>query len=228
MPAASIQIPAPRRDAAARTESYGSSFYPGVPSVEMATPIPVRAGDVQRVDMRLRKRTLPRVTGVLEVPESASGTPSLQVQQNFPGSYTRIASASIKAGPFEIRDLDKGEYVILATTTGEASSDRFSAEYHLSMGTRDVEDLKLVLQRGLAIDGSVRLAEGESGAALDGIWVGLDPVERARGPSTTARTAIPASPRRSRRRIFAANSGRRSRSCGSTTRSTRVIRSARG
>jgi hypothetical protein len=48
------------------------------------------------------------------------------------------------------------------------------------MGTRDIDDLTITMQHGLTIEGSVLFAEGESGGTLDGMWVGLDPLERPR------------------------------------------------
>lgn len=177
VPAASIQTPAPA--AAAPRESYGRSYYPGVPSLQMASPVTVTAGQVDRLDIRLRKRAIGRVAGVVQAPPN---TPiSLQVQQNVPGLYRVIARALIKAGSFQISDLDEGEYVIVATTTGEGPG--FFAEQHLSMGAGDIADFNVVLQPGLTLEGSVRLAEGEKESLPAGMWVGLEPVESVRTES---------------------------------------------
>jgi hypothetical protein len=157
-PASAERISSPINDAAPRRVTYGRSYYPDVARLDVAIPIEIADGEVRPVIARLAKRVLLRVNGVIKVPKEWTAPVEMQLLQRAAGSASLITSGRLTtAGPFEIDNVSDGDYVLIATSRTAAST--ISAEHKLNIIGRDIEDLFLTLDHGLAVEGSVRMSE---------------------------------------------------------------------
>jgi len=58
-------------------KDYGTSWFPNAPREDMAVPITFTSGETRDIELRLEKRELRHIAGVIRVPEG--GTHELQL-----------------------------------------------------------------------------------------------------------------------------------------------------
>jgi hypothetical protein len=143
----------PARGAIQAERGYGQSWYPGVPREEMAAPITVTAGEHREIEVRLRKRELFHIAGSIEVPKAWENHPITIAL--IPGSSQKIPAA----GPFLIEELSEGSYVLFAATNAQPGEDHAYVGQTIEATDHDIDDLKLVMQPGVAVQATVKMAE---------------------------------------------------------------------
>jgi len=132
---------------------YGRSWYPNAPREEMAAPLAFSSGETREIELRVEKRALMHVAGVIQVPEGREKESFSFVVTNGPGP--RVANAvEFKAGPFRIDGLEEGKYTLFATTQTGISLNR-----EIEVGSRSVDDLKLTLRNDVTIKAAVTVLE---------------------------------------------------------------------
>jgi hypothetical protein len=135
---------------------YGTTWFPGVPVREMATPVTVAAGENREIEVRLRKRELYRVGGVFQAPEGMEGD-GIWIAVMGP---TGVAESDLpKAGPFHVDGLAEGLYTILASTKTTPGHERVFASRRLELTDRSIDDLKLTMRPSVALRAVVTMAE---------------------------------------------------------------------
>jgi hypothetical protein len=93
---------------------YGRLWFPGVPRLEMASPIRLIAGEKRDIELRLPKRELHDVSGVFEVPKGGEND-AIGIRVMSRGALLPSAEGEIeKAGIFRIEGLDAGSYTLMA------------------------------------------------------------------------------------------------------------------
>ncbi len=128
---------------------HGWSYYPDANRLEMAVPITVtEAGDVP-VTIRLRMRE----------PRSVSGTVTLPARMELVryglDERRTIASGSLAAaGPFRIDNLPDGDYHLISH-----AANGMVADIPLTVGDRDITDLRVTPAPGTTIGGTVRMED---------------------------------------------------------------------
>lgn len=158
--------------------AYTHSYFPGVPRLEMATRLILSAGERRTVDVRLTKKEIRSVSGWFDAPGGTSGPISYIVEEEAPGFYRHVTQGSVpQAGRFTIEGLSEGEYTLLIFSAGEGVDQAF-LEYPLVIGNRDIENLRLHLQRGLALTGSVLAEKNEPPLPRGRMQFKLEPFKR--------------------------------------------------
>jgi len=112
------KITVPDTDAKKKDEAgYGTTWYPGVPQPDMATPVLIGYGENRQIEIALKKHDLLHIAGTLQVPEGLESSQiSLTLETEEKGRPTGAESVIPHAGPFHIEGLEPGSYRILAAS----------------------------------------------------------------------------------------------------------------
>lgn len=130
------------------TKFHGRGYYPNVERLEMAAPISVTVGDVP-VTVRLRKPETHSISG------SVTRAAFLQlVRYDATGPRAVCTFTFPYADSFHIDDLPGGEYRLVALTT-----DGMGADIPLSLGNRDITDIRVKPGPGGIVAGTVRMED---------------------------------------------------------------------
>ena len=142
--------------AAASSEGFAPTFYPGVISPGQAAPVSVQIGEETAVQFSMATSRLARVSGVVvdsQGQPANSGRVTLGSTAN-PGAI--LAANAAADGTFAIEAVPPGEYGVLTTsnTVEEALAT-------LTVAGVDISDLRIVLSPGTTVSGRL-LFEGGS------------------------------------------------------------------
>jgi carboxypeptidase family protein len=143
--------PIPAHDTKSRsTKKFnGWSYYPDANRLEMAAPITVTEGADVPVTIRLRKREPRSVSGTATLPVSIE-----LVRYGLDERRTVASGTLFAAGPFRIDDLSDGDYHLVAH-----AANGMVADVPLSLGDRDITDVRVAPAPGPTISGTVRTAD---------------------------------------------------------------------
>jgi hypothetical protein len=164
VPEETTPVTSPEANPQPSKKFHGWSYYPDVGRIEMAAPVTVTGtGDVP-VTIRLRRREPRAISGIVTVPAS------LELLR-YTGEDIRIAAtgALSTAGAFRIAGLPEGEYFLTAHGPGGTT-----ATVPVTVGDRDIADLRLAPAPGRVVTGTVRMADSGE-ALLPGLHVGVIP-----------------------------------------------------
>jgi len=150
-------------------QGYGAQFYPGVPDLESATVIEVKAGAQVHIVQTLSPQRLFQVAGVLRGADPATGL-SLTLTNSVGDMVQKQVRLDPKTGQFQISGVPRGAYLLEASANGGhrlrntasgllriADEDRppLTATVPVRVAS-DVSGLVVVLGSGLSVDVHVR------------------------------------------------------------------------
>jgi 5-hydroxyisourate hydrolase-like protein (transthyretin family) len=152
--------------------------YPSASDVAQAEPVTIAHGDVDDVEIRMRRGRTATIAGTIV---DASGAPATGVMaalsrhgENASGSITFPVDV---AGHFHLSNVHPGRYVITVNRGGpdmpEQRRARESAFLELEVQSEDLEDLVVAMHRTVNVPGRVIL---EGGSALPPVTAGYPPV----------------------------------------------------
>lgn len=150
-------------------EGYAPQFYPGVPDLESASAIEIRAGARLHVAETLSRQRLFQVAGVVRGADPASGF-NLTLANPLGDMVQKRVRLDPKTGQFQISGVPRGSYLLEATANqrpqGRVASSgllRIAQEDRLPLTAMlplrlesDISGLVLVLGRGSSVDVQVR------------------------------------------------------------------------
>ena len=178
---------------------YGSVWYPGLPGPEMATPLVLGYAENRRLEIRLEKHVLHRISGNLRAPEDLEiGPIAITLTTAEKGRPTGAEGQIPGTGPFSIGGLEDGSYRILAAGKSKDGKTRAFATRPITIANQSVEGLDMNLQAGVTLKVAVKMAEADSVAprrfdflpiSADA-WGPLDPGAPGAEPSMI-RTGLP-------------------------------------
>jgi hypothetical protein len=159
---------------------YGRSWFPGVPREDMAVPVTVTAGEKRQLEIRLQKRELHHVAGLIEIPQSTEAdlendVITIRVAAGRRPGRPIIEGELSKTGPFHIDGLDEGSYTLSATTKTTYASRK------IDITDRNIDDVKIVMRPFISVRVAVTVAEDKAAVPPD-FSLGLRPLL----PSTAA------------------------------------------
>jgi hypothetical protein len=164
---------------------YGRCWFPGVPRIEMAAPVTVSAGENRVVEIRLQKRELHHIAGVVQAPDGREGE-RISINVTGVGGGQIVAEEIPKAGPFRIDGLDEGSYEISATLSGPAHAFAIKT---IEVTDRHVDDLKLDLRPGVSVRATITMAEKDVEVPNGtGMWLGPMPFSPAHALGASSAT----------------------------------------
>ena len=145
----------------ARRAEYGRSYFPDAARIEAALPVTLAAGESRSLEIKVRKRRPRSVSGDVEAPEGDHAEKiQLTLTAMQAGAFTLIAHGELEhPGPFHIDHLSEGEYVLTAEDNSPSKERGLFAQCTVDVNDGDAEDLKLLLEPGFTVEGSVRIAE---------------------------------------------------------------------
>lgn len=198
--AGKIGVPEKDPDTVPKEETgYGSVWYPGLPSPEMATPLVLGYAENRRIEIRLEKQALHHISGNLRAPEGFEiGPLAITLTTEAKGRPTGAEGQIPEPGPFRIGGLEDGTYRILAAGKSKDGKPRVFASRLITLANHSVDDFDLNLQPGVTLKVAVKMAEADSIAprrfnfapiSADG-WGPLDPGPPGAEPSMI-RTDLP-------------------------------------
>lgn len=138
--------------------AYAPTYFPGVPSVNEATPVTVGLGqEALDIDFNLQLVRASRVSGRMTSPDgtpTTSGTINLSPETAGPGRQLGMNyGARIADGSFAIGNVPPGRYMLRARGD-DAVTPQFASE-PLTVGEGDLSGLTVVLVPGGSISGTV-------------------------------------------------------------------------
>jgi 5-hydroxyisourate hydrolase-like protein (transthyretin family) len=155
---------------------YAPVFYPGVPRLGQAQPVPLSAGAEVQVDFAMRQVKTVEISGHVISP---GGTPASDVSINLEEaqgedySSERYASTDTK-GNFSLKGIPPGSYVLFAYQRVQGEKP-YSARQKLEVGNDNIDSVTLVLGGGMNFSGRLTIA-GPGSVRRDRIFIRLIPV----------------------------------------------------
>lgn len=157
----------------AQATAYQTTYYPGTPDRNQATPIQLHGGDEFPVNFSLTPSPSLSIRGqVVNLPPRTSATIMLQSRD-----FRVVTSGSeiYKDGSFVIRDVSPGSYTVLATVEGAAVP--MMARQSLEVGSSNVDGLRLSPQPGATVRGRLRLESNGKRFDREQVYLVLEPVD---------------------------------------------------
>lgn len=131
---------------------YASVFYPGVPKLEQAEPVSLRAGDEIQADFVMRRIKTQEVSGKVI---AAGGGPASDVRVNVfdpdSGDFNDQNASTDAKGQFTVHGVPPGNYVIEAEQFDQEK--HYHVRQKLVVGDEKVESVILTLGRGTTMYG---------------------------------------------------------------------------
>lgn len=143
---------------------YAPTWFPDVPRLEMAVPVKVASGENRRIEVRLQKRELRRIDGSIQIPE---GMERAGISITLRGEAIHITGEIPRAGLFHIDGLQEGSYTLFAVTMASPRQSHGFVTRTIELTDRDVDDLNLTMQTGIALRAVVTMAEDKAVAPAD-------------------------------------------------------------
>ncbi len=174
------EIGKPRTDGTA-DQSYVALFYPGVSDLGQAQALNLTPGQETRgVDFVMRKASTWRIRGnVLD----ESGKPMMNASvMALPADTGMVGGRSMglvrgPEGKFEISGITPGNYTLIVNRGGGREEPRQTGRMTVSVGSRDLDNVVVQLQRQFEISGLVRIDGESAGVSLTGVRITLEPLE---------------------------------------------------
>jgi hypothetical protein len=153
-------------------QGYGAQFYPGVPDVESATAIELRAGAAVHITEALSRQRVFEVAGMVRGAAPVGGF-NLTLMNAAGDMVQRTVRIDPKSGEFQIPGVPAGTYMLLASA--QAPNENGPQELQVQLTARQLIHLKsdlagLVLNLGRGISIEVQ------------VYGGIPPVGTANGP----------------------------------------------
>src|SRR5215472_8353491 len=158
-------------------QGYGAQFYPGVPDLECASAIEIRAGAQVHMVQTLSRQRLFKVSGVVRGADPASGF-NLTLTNSMGDMVQKRVRLDPKTGQFQISGVPRGVYLLQAaanqrpsltnTSSGLLRSDEDRPPSTATVPLRlegDVSGLVVVLGSGISVDVQVRDEISDNGGA---------------------------------------------------------------
>ena len=175
-PADASPKPAPQK-------SYGNTWYPDVPRIEMAATIHIGEGESRRVDISLTSRETHSLTGTIKAEREFESKPvALALQSSAMPALLQGPVARLPVpGSFRIDNLAPGAYHLLLTGGTVPDNVRTFADYLDAEGfsrnqsstlaagdadfeivDRDIDDFRVALAPYAGVSGEVRMLEKDA------------------------------------------------------------------
>ena len=147
-----------------QSQEYIPTYYPGVYESDQAIPIDVAPGsEILGIDIKMRPARTVRIAGT--VFNRVTGRPARQAMVILiPRGSGRFTFSNSKQtfmrdadGNFEIHGATPGEYTLVARFFDP--SERLGGRRSLSVGDRDLDDIRLVVRPGIGLPGEIRVEE---------------------------------------------------------------------
>jgi hypothetical protein len=137
-------------------EDYGSEFYPGVPDLTSATPIPIGFGSHVDIDQILTKQATFQISGTVVGANLAANGVNLTVMDNEGDAVPKMVRFDRNTGRFQIAGVPAGTYLLSATALGfsGAGTPPQQSELHAYLPisiTSDLSGVSLMLRPGISI-----------------------------------------------------------------------------
>jgi uncharacterized protein (DUF2141 family) len=158
-------------------QGYGAQFYPGVPDLESASAIEIRAGAQVHIVETLSRQRLFEVAGVVRGADPASGF-NLTLADSMGDMVQKRVRLDPKTGQFQISGVPRGAYLLQATANQRSSltytssgllrTDEDRPPLTATVPLRlegDVSGLVVVLGSGISLDVQVRDEISDNGGA---------------------------------------------------------------
>jgi hypothetical protein len=164
---------------------FRAAFYPGVDSLDSATPIHLGPGETAAADLTLRAATFYRVTVPIAVPVDSTANVQTALQPEIPGIYLGRDGNSVSGY------LPNGDYDLTLTSASPSASGQTQsiAAVHLHVSGRAVHAEPVALHPGIDIPILVRreLTNSPASTAQDqdqqypfSLWMNFQPLEANR------------------------------------------------
>ena len=164
-----------------QSQEYIPTYYPGVYESDHAIPIDVTPGsEILGIDIKMRPARTVRIAG--SVFNRVTGRPARQAMvMLIPRGSSRFTFSNSKRtfmrdadGKFEIQGVTPGEYTLVARFFDP--SERLGGRRALTVGDRDLDDIRLVVRPGISLPGEIRV-EGDAEVDFPELQVFLRPRE---------------------------------------------------
>ena len=164
-----------------QSQEYIPTYYPGVYESDQAIPIDVTPGsEILGIDIKMRPARTVRIAGT--VFNRVTGRPARQAMvMLIPRGSSRFTFSNSKRtfmrdadGKFEIQGVTPGEYTLVARFFDP--SERLGGRRSLTVGDRDLDDIRLVVRPGISLPGEIRV-EGDAEVDFPELQVFLRPRE---------------------------------------------------
>ena len=156
---------------------YAAQFYPGVPDLESASAMEIRAGAQVRIVQTLSRQRLFEVAGVVRGADPASGF-NLTLTNSMGDIVEKRVRLDPQTGQFQISGVPRGAYLLQAaanqrsslrnTSSGLLRTDEDRPPLTATVPLRlegDVSGLVVVLGSGISLDVQVRDEISDNGGA---------------------------------------------------------------
>jgi hypothetical protein len=153
-------------------QGYGAQFYPGVPDVESATAIELRAGAAVHITEALSRQRVFEVAGVVRGATPVGGF-NLALMNAGGDMVQRTVRIDPKSGEFQIPGVPAGTYML--TASAQAPNENVPQELQVQLTATQLIHLKSDLA-GLVLD----LGRGISMEVQ--VYGGIPPAGTANGP----------------------------------------------
>jgi hypothetical protein len=151
-------------------DSYALTYYPGTTDFARATPIEVRSGNELALDFVVPKQQFYSISGKvtadpISLPTGISALPPVTLSLAFQtlngnnGVFTLGQAYDATTGTFTLRDIIPGSYVL------QAAAPPSSARLPVEVTNTNIENLVLVVDSGVNINGRFVVEGGEMPAA---------------------------------------------------------------
>jgi hypothetical protein len=151
---------------------YAALYYPGVPQLDQAQIVSIRAGEESQADFSMRHIKVVEVRGRVISPEGPAR--SAFISLNPPGeddsSSTRYDETDEKGG-FSLKGVSSGAYTIRAFARGEGDK-IYVTNQKVEVGNDNIDSLTVMLGLGVTLRGRVKI-EGTTPLSLDQLSVDL-------------------------------------------------------
>ena len=147
-----------------QSQEYIPTYYPGVYESDQAIPIDVTPGsEILGIDIKMRPARTVRIAGTIF--NRVTGRHARQAMvMLIPRGSSRFTFSNSKQtfmrdadGKFEIHGVTPGEYTLVARFFDP--SERLGGRRSLTVGDRDLDDIRLVVRPGIGLPGEVRVEE---------------------------------------------------------------------
>jgi hypothetical protein len=158
------------RDDDENLDKYAPTFYPGVTRQQQAQQVLLKAGSEVSADIQLQHEKMVTVSGTVvreDGKPAAATTVSLSNGDLLSSMFSTPMAQTDASGHFSIKHVLAGSYTVNATSFGLENvpqkldiSQILNARQKIEVGEQDVNNLRLVLGRGLTVSGKVSVDGG--------------------------------------------------------------------
>jgi len=146
-------------------EGFAATYYPGTSDPATAASVEVAAGgEIQNLDIRLIKTVTARVKGRIIGGNPAQFGPRTMISM-FPRNSPMYGMPFSRGGPvdakgnFELRGVSSGSYIVRAEQFDDGT--RLVGTANVDVSSGNIEGVTLTLSAGTALNGSLKIAEGQ-------------------------------------------------------------------